>query len=52
METLKTEKKRKTDKIIKVIQTHIGTIVEFENDNVMIIRTNEDLDKLVEELKK
>lgn len=40
------QEKRKTDKVLNVVQTHVGTLVELEGGEVRIIRTLEDLERL------
>ena len=56
MKELKTpqpiESVQKLDKITQVIETKVGTIVQLNNDEIHVVRTNEDLDRLVEVLKK
>ena len=44
-------KKRKTDKIANVIETLVGTIVEFENGEIITVKTLDDLERLVTKLK-
>lgn len=48
MEFKKTEstETRKTDKVLNVVQTHVGTLVELQGGEIMIIRTLEDLERL------
>lgn len=43
---------KKLSRVVQVIETGVGTIVELQDESIHVIRTNEDLDRLVEVLKK